>query len=49
MLYKAKNTSDTLFLSNYLLKKKYSVKHFSVNKGKLEEVFRQLTSEEKIK
>ena len=41
---KLKNTSDASFLSNYLLKKKYAIKHYSINKGQLDEVFRQLTS-----
>lgn len=41
---KLKSTSDASFLSNYLLKKKYTVKHYSINKGQLDEVFRQLTN-----
>ena len=43
---KLKSSSDTIFLSNYLLKKKYAIKHYSINKGKLDEVFRQLTNTE---
>ena len=46
---KLKSTSDASFLSNYLLKKKYAIKHYSINKGQLDEVFRQLTNTEKIK
>ena len=41
---KLKSTSDASFLSNYLLKKKYAIKHYSINKGQLDEVFRQLTN-----
>ena len=43
---KLKSTSDASFLSNYLLKKKYAIKHYSINKGQLDEVFRQLTNTE---
>ena len=41
---KLKSTSEASFLSNYLLKKKYAIKHYSINKGQLDEVFRQLTN-----
>ena len=43
---KLKSPSDASFLSNYLLKKKYAIKHYSINKGQLDEVFRQLTNTE---
>ena len=43
---KLKSTSDASFLYNYLLKKKYAIKHYSINKGQLDEVFRQLTNTE---
>ena len=43
---KLKSTSDATLLSNHLLKKKYAIKHYSINKGQLDEVFRQLTNTE---
>ncbi len=39
---KLKKPSDQSFISGYL-SKKYTLKHFSINKGELEEVFRNLT------
>jgi ABC-2 type transport system ATP-binding protein len=35
--------SDHTFVSGFLSKKKYTIKHYSVNKGSLEKVFRELT------
>ena len=40
---KLKNSSDSIYISEYLHKKKYTIKHYSINKGNLEEVFRELT------
>ena len=40
---KLKNSSDSNSISEYINKKKYTIKHFSINKGNLEEVFRELT------
>ena len=40
---KLKNSSDSNSISEYIYKKKYTIKHFSINKGNLEEVFRELT------
>ena len=40
---KLKSSSDSIYISEYLLQKKYTIKHYSINKGKLEEVFRELT------
>ena len=40
---KINGSSDSINISKYLYKKKYTIKHYSVNKGNLEEVFRKLT------
>ena len=42
-LINAKKMSKNFSLTNYFKKKKYTIKHFSVNKGDLDEVFRSLT------
>ena len=42
-LINAKKISKNFSLTNYFKKKKYTIKHFSVNKGDLDEVFRSLT------
>ena len=42
-LINAKKMSKNFSLTNYLKKQKYTIKHFSVNKGDLDEVFRSLT------
>ncbi len=42
---KLRKQSDIEFVNTYLIKKKYSIKHFSINKGSLEDVFRSLTYE----
>ena len=42
-LINAKKMSNKFSLTNYFKKKKYTIKHFSVNKGDLDEVFRSLT------
>ena len=39
----AKKMSKNFSLTNYFKKQKYTIKHFSVNKGDLDEVFRSLT------
>ena len=43
---KLNSSLEATVISEYLLKKKYTIKHFSINKGKLEEVFRELTNKE---
>ena len=43
---KLNSSLESTAISEYLLKKKYTIKHFSINKGKLEEVFRELTNKE---
>ena len=40
---KLRKQSDIEFVNTYLIKKKYTIKHFSINKGSLEDVFRSLT------
>ncbi len=42
-LIDAKKMSKHFSLTNYFKKQKYTIKHFSVNKGDLDEVFRSLT------
>ena len=42
-LIEAKKMSKNFSLTNYFKKQKYTIKHFSVNKGDLDEVFRSLT------
>jgi len=42
-LINAKKMSKNFSLTNYFKKQKYTIKHFSVNKGDLDEVFRSLT------
>ena len=42
-LIDAKKMSKNFSLTNYFKKQKYTIKHFSVNKGDLDEVFRSLT------
>ena len=42
-LINAKKMSKNFSLTNYLKKQKYTIKHFSINKGDLDEVFRSLT------
>ena len=42
-LINAKKVSKNFSLTNYLKKQKYTIKHFSINKGDLDEVFRSLT------
>ena len=42
-LIDVKKTSKNFSLTNYFKKQKYTIKHFSVNKGDLDEVFRSLT------
>jgi ABC-2 type transport system ATP-binding protein len=42
-LINAKKMSKNFSLTNYFKKQKYTIKHFSINKGDLEEVFRSLT------
>ena len=39
-----KSSSDHSFVSNYVKEKGYTIKHFSINKGNLEEVFQNLTN-----
>ena len=40
---KVKSSLDHSIISNYVKKKGYTIKHFSINKGNLEEVFQDLT------
>ncbi len=40
---KLKKSTDQDIVTDYLAKKKYTLKHFSVNKGSLDDVFRDLT------
>ncbi|MDA9559178.1 ABC transporter ATP-binding protein [Alphaproteobacteria bacterium] len=42
-LINVKKTSKNFSLTNYLKKQRYTIKHFSINKGDLDEVFRSLT------
>ena len=42
-LINAKKNSKNFSLTNYLKKQRYTIKHFSINKGDLDEVFRSLT------
>ena len=42
-LINTKKMSKNFSLTNYLKKKRYTIKHFSINKGDLDEVFRSLT------
>jgi ABC-type multidrug transport system ATPase subunit len=42
-LISTKKMSKNFSLTNYFKKKRYTIKHFSINKGDLDEVFRSLT------
>ncbi|MDA9654922.1 ABC transporter ATP-binding protein [Pelagibacteraceae bacterium] len=42
-LINVKKTSKNFSLTNYFKKQRYTIKHFSINKGDLDEVFRGLT------
>jgi ABC-2 type transport system ATP-binding protein len=42
-MIKVKKMSKNFSLTNYFKKQKYTIKHFSINKGDLDEVFRSLT------